>query len=307
VKYHPGELEVQTRAGVRVEASRIIRSIHATVPPVAQDFLRNQRMIVLSSVDREDHVWASVLTGEPGFIQTPDEQTIEINAMPQPFDPLVATIRGGGAIGMIAIEFATRRRIRVNGWAKSEQERIIVLTEQVYANCPKYIQVRSLQDSDADTSASNTAERQCAHTRQKELTNEQCRWIEQADTFFIASSHKEGGSDVSHRGGRPGFIQVQSATHLVFPDYSGNMMFQTLGNINVDPHAGLLFLDFERGNTLHLTGRAQVIWDKERLTAFAGAERLVEFTVDEVIEVTEAIPLRWRLREYSPFLPDPEA
>jgi hypothetical protein len=80
-------------------------------------------------------------------------------------------------------------------------------------------------------------------------------------------------------------------------------MFQTLGNISVEPQTGLLFLDFESGDTLQLTGKAQVIWEKERVAAFAGAERLVEFSIEEVIETKGAVPLHWQLVEYSPFLP----
>lgn len=264
--------------------------------------------------DTEGHVWASVLTGEPGFLKTPDEQTVSISETPRACDPLSANLRVGGAIGMIAIEFATRRRMRVNGRVESEQGEIVVHTEQVYSNCPKYIQVRSLLAEGTDEHSSRVphtrqeaqptegfAHAQALH--QEELTNEQRAWIERADTFFIASSHRDGGADASHRGGPPGFVQVENATRLVFADYSGNRMFQTLGNISADPHVGLLFLDFESGNTLQLSGQAHVIWEKERVAAFPGAERLVEFVVEKVIETREALPLRWQLREYSPFLP----
>jgi predicted pyridoxine 5'-phosphate oxidase superfamily flavin-nucleotide-binding protein len=318
LEYHSGELEVQARAGVPSRASRVNKSLRSTLPPIAQTFLREQRMIVLSTAGRDGSIWASVLTGEPGFLKTPDEQTVEIGATPGPFDPLTEHLRVGEAIGMTALDFATRRRIRVNGRVKKVQKEIVVHTEQVYSNCPKYIQARILKednirerssraphssqfDLQTETLAELTSDAQVI--RCEALTGEQRAWIERADTFFLASSHSEGGSDVSHRGGPPGFVQVENATRLVFPDYSGNRMFQTLGNLSAEPHAGLLFLDFESGDTLQLTGRAQVIWEQDRIAAFAGAERLVEFMIERIIESRQAVPLHWQLVEYSPFLP----
>jgi predicted pyridoxine 5'-phosphate oxidase superfamily flavin-nucleotide-binding protein len=80
-----------------------------------------------------------------------------------------------------------------------------------------------------------------------ESNGKQQRLIREADTFFIASSHRDGGADASHRGGNPGFVHVLNETKLIWPDYSGNGMFQTLGNLAIDPRAGLLFMDFESG------------------------------------------------------------
>ncbi|GLV54141.1 oxidoreductase [Dictyobacter sp. S3.2.2.5] len=303
IAYHSGELEVQIRAGVQTGAVRINKGIRETIPVIAQTFLREQRMVVVSSVDQEGHLWASLLTGKPGFLQTPDDQTVEIRAVPRPGDPLATSLRVGAAIGMIMIDFATRRRMRVNGRGKNTQNGIVVHVEQVYSNCPKYIQARALVTEDSNEQPVPTAGvAPAAHMQ--ELTGEQRSWIERADTFFVASNHPAGGSDASHRGGPPGFVRVESATRLVFPDYAGNQMFQTLGNISVQPHAGLLFLDFESGDTLQLSGQAHVIWERERVAAFPGAQRLLEFTIEEAIETRHAVPLRWQLIEYSPFLPD---
>ncbi|MGE3914031.1 MAG: pyridoxamine 5'-phosphate oxidase family protein, partial [Chloroflexota bacterium] len=135
------------------------------------------------------------------------------------------------------------------------------------------------------------------------LTADQRQWIERVDTVFIASAHPEGGADASHRGGRPGFVRVQDDGRLLFPDYGGNTMFNTLGNILANPSAALLLVDFEIGATLQLTGQADVIWDAEQIAEFVGAERLVAFDIDEVIEIVGASPLRSRLVSYSPYNP----
>jgi predicted pyridoxine 5'-phosphate oxidase superfamily flavin-nucleotide-binding protein len=294
--YHAGELAAQARAGVQVEAERINKSIRATLPEIAQVFLQSQRMVVVSSIDTTSRAWASLLTGESGFIEILDEQTIEIHAVPHAGDPLAASVLRGGDVGLLAIDFEARRRMRLNGWMEQGQKSLVVHTNQVYANCPKYIQMRSFTYEESGNQSP------CI-LQTEQLTDRQQEWIKQADTFFIATYYPDYGADASHRGGLPGFVHIDGAGRLLFPDYPGNRMFQTLGNISVNPYAGLLFLDFMQGDTLQLTGKAQVIWDKEQAIAFTGSERAVEFVIDEVIEVREASPLRGQLIEYSPWNP----
>jgi len=172
-----------------------------------------------------------------------------------------------------------------------------VEAREAYTNCPKYIQAR------APEAVAGTAAPEPAAERSPSLGTEQREFVARADTFFIATTHPERGADASHRGGAPGFVRVEGGRRLVWPDYSGNAMFNTLGNLAVDPRAGLLFVDFEKGNTLQVSGSAGIIWDEGRAAEFAGAERVVEFEVKEVVETRGALPLRWRLEEYSPFNP----
>ncbi|MEW6733515.1 MAG: pyridoxamine 5'-phosphate oxidase family protein [Acidobacteriota bacterium] len=296
-RYHSGELEVQKRAGVRSIASRMENGIHSTIPLIAQEFLRNQPMAILATLDKSGRVWASLLIGEPGFMQIIDERTVRINATPITGDPLIENLKVGNDVGMLVIEFATRRRMRLNGKVEMRPDGIYINTMQVYANCPKYIQAREWKES---------AYQRCATTSIKQnrlLTAEQKHLITEADTFFIASFHQEGGADASHRGGYPGFVRISNENLLIWPDYSGNGMFQTLGNISANPNCGLLFIDFEYGNTLQITGRAKIVWDKERASEIVGAERLVEFQIEQVIEIEGANLLGWRFIDYSKFNP----
>jgi len=136
-----------------------------------------------------------------------------------------------------------------------------------------------------------------------QLSPSQQEAIARSDTFFLATAHPVAGADASHRGGMPGFVRVLGPTQLVWPDYSGNSMFQSLGNLAVNPRAGILFMDFAAGSTLQLTGEARVIWDAERIAAFPGAQRLVEFAVANAVETSSAFDIRWRLLEYSPVNP----
>lgn len=296
--YHEGELAVQARAGVQEMASRVGRSIGSTIPPAAQDFLGRQPMVIVGTVDRDGFPWATLATGKPGFMQASDERRVSIAAQSPAGDPMVENIGSNGQVGLIAIDPATRRRMRVNGRAEVGPDGTIVIqAQQVYANCPKYIQARAWGLSDRSAPSARRV------SDDAELNPVQQRWIREADTFFIASNHERGGVDVSHRGGHPGFVQVLNKRVLMWPDYAGNMMFQTLGNLAVNPKAGLLFLDFNGGGTLQLTGRAAILWDAARRAGFPGAERVVEFHVERVVETAQASSLRWRFVDYSPFNP----
>ena len=298
-KYHPEEIEVQERAGVRSMAERVGNSIRPTISPAAREFLEEQPVVVVGFVGADGRVWASLLVGEPGFVRALGERTVRIAASPFPGDPLAEALQGAGIqVGMIAIDLANRRRLRLNGEAEWRPEGIYVRTHQVYVNCPKYIQAREPETDGAEPSLQDGYA-----LRYSGLTDEHRRLVSKADTFFIASAYPDGGGDASHRGGNPGFVRFLDENALEFPDYSGNTMFNTLGNIASNPSAGLLFLDFEGGGTLQLTGEARIVWDAGRAARFAGAERVVEFRVQEAVETRGVVPLRWRFEGYSPFNP----
>jgi predicted pyridoxine 5'-phosphate oxidase superfamily flavin-nucleotide-binding protein len=304
---------MQARVGVQEQARRVGNGTRSSMPAAAQDFLRGQPILVVASVDAEGRRWASLLTGPPGFARALDTRTVEIVARPAPGDPLIDNLRPGAPIGLLAIEFATRRRMRLNGVveamsAGSGREPGAALTlrvhaEQVYANCPKYIQAREWTATPGDEDGGGTVAPARTPLRGRLLTADQRRWVERADTFFIATAHPEGGADASHRGGLPGFVRVEGASRLLFPDYAGNMVFNTLGNIVSNPGAGLVFVDFERRATLQLTGRAEVIWDPEGAPALVGAERVVAFEIEEVVETADVALPGSRFVEYSPFNP----
>jgi uncharacterized protein len=297
--YHPGELSVQERAGVREMADRIGRSIRSTIPLAAQEFLRSQPMAIVGSVDPSGRVWASLLVGEPGFMQAVNERTIRLKSRPANGDPLGNNLTANNQVGLVVIDFATRGRLRLNGRAEIEADGTLYIhARQVYSNCPKYIQARGWERRRAETGLTPKVRRQFGR-----LSEEQQQWIRAADTFFVASHHPDGGADASHRGGHPGFVHVLNANRVIWPDYSGNTMFQTLGNIASNSQAGLLFIDFESGATLQLTGKARIIWDRERTARFPGAERLIEFDLEEGIEISGVSSLEWRFMGRSPFNP----
>ncbi len=294
-RIHEGEQAVQRRAG-EGRPGWGSPMFDATIPGAFAEFLRHQHTLVLGATDDHGAVWASMLSGLPGFVSTADDHTVVVDHAPPPGDPLHGAFASPRAIGMLALQPQTRRRIRVNGTATQEAERLVVRTEQVLGNCPKYIQVRTVSGHD-DTVDPGSPQ------RSPELTPHQVEWIRGADTFFIASQSPDDGADVSSRGGMPGFVTVASPSRLRWPDYTGNQFYMTLGNLHLNPASGLLFVDWERGHTLQLTGTARVDWDPAAATVYPGALRVVELDVEAVVQIDHASPLRWQLHEYSRFNP----
>ncbi|MET9440285.1 pyridoxamine 5'-phosphate oxidase family protein [Streptomyces sp. NPDC006610] len=306
--YHSGEIAVQELAGLADQARFSLGGIGETVPPVARDFLAEQPMIVLGGADADGRIWATQLTGTPGFLRVPDPRTLLMDALPLPEDPLAGVLGSAASadgptpqaparIGMIAIEPATRRRMRINGRAHRTGDGLRVDLDQVIANCPKYLQKRDYTVEAPDPAAAR------AVTTGEALTDAQQRTVSAADTFFVATASDRGDADASHRGGNPGFLQVLSPTLLRWPDYVGNAMFLTLGNLRLNPAAGILVPDWRTGSVLHLSGTARTVWDPEEIAKVPGAQRLVEFSVEAVREVSAASPLRWSEPGYSRFNP----
>lgn len=291
--YHRGEIEVQKQAGARELATSVERTVLPVVSHRYVDFIHSQPLAVLASVSEKGKVWASLLCGEAGFMAVEDEQTLRIGALPESNDPLEANLQDGSEVGLLLIDFATRRRLRINGTARMGEGGFAVQTRQVYANCPRYIQAR-------DCELSKDVPDAPAVRRLNALDEELVQRMSQTDTFFLASFHPQGGADVSHRGGFPGFVQVADEQTLLWPEYNGNGMFNSLGNIRENPRAGLLFIDFDQGDILQLSGTATIIWDQERAATIPGAERLVEFKISTGIERQHATPLRGQFIGYSP-------
>jgi len=296
--YHAGELSVQRQAGVEAQARRIGQGIKSIMPTTAQAFLQQQPMALVGSIAAGGQVWASLLTGAPGFLMPVNERTLRIAATPVFGDPLRANLHDHAAVGLLAVDLASRRRMRLNGQIECLSDgSFAIRAHQVYANCLKYIQARTLEMIGTRMRGSGSIR------RGDRLTPEQQAWIAHSDTLFIASAHPDGGADVSHRGGNPGFVRVVDACTLIMPDYAGNTMFQTLGNLQANPQVGLLLIDFTGGTTLQMSGTARIIWDAQRVAEFAGAERLLEVTVAEAVEIAGAHPFRSHTIDYSPFNP----
>ncbi len=283
--FHPGERAVQERAGVRDRAAHVGRGIGAVIPAVAARFLSDRRTLVVGATDPEGRVWASMLSGPAGFLAADSgESTLAVAARPVPGDPLAAALETPAEVGTIALDPAGRRRMRLNGRSVPDgRGGLLITAEQVYANCPKYIQRRHPLDTPSTPELLGSGSR---------LSTVQQLAATTTDTFFVATAGPDGRVDASHRGGHPGFLSVHGPELLSWPDYPGNNMFMTLGNLELNPAAGLLLPDWETGGALLVSGRAE-----------PDADRTVWFTVERVVELAHASPLTWSEPEYSPANP----
>jgi len=302
--YHEGELEVQKRA----KESDIARinggAVDETILAGALRFIAQQPMAVISSLDAEGRVWVSTLFGDPGFIHALDINTVEID-LTQPRtakdDPLWTNLKKNPNVGLLIIELGSRRRFRINGRVKTlTTEHVIIDVERGYPNCPKYIQRRDWKALKANEQSETAA------STQGELLNEtQQTLIKSADTLFVGSAHPEQGVDASHRGGHPGFVRIINNRQLRIPDFSGNSMFNTLGNFTSYPYAGLIFIDFERSRLLQLTGRAEILWDVDDPQGeTGGTQRYWQFNITHWQESAIPYHFTWEFLDYSPHIPE---
>ncbi|MEL6524516.1 MAG: pyridoxamine 5'-phosphate oxidase family protein [Chloroflexota bacterium] len=295
--YHEGERAVQAKAGMQHMADRVGGMVRPTIPRNVAQFVEEQSFLIIGTLDSDGRVWASLVGSMSPFVSIPDAYTLEIDRDAVYDERLLENVAEQGQLGMIIIDLSKRARMRINGTATLTDKAIKVIPREVYGNCQKYIQSRHIELAQVQSSDDNMPKSTST------LTDTQMDWIQNADTFFIASAHQEAGVDVSHRGGMPGFVRVEDDHTLIFPDYSGNMMFNTLGNIAANPKAGLVFIDFESGSSLQLSGEATIIWDETRIAEFAGAERLVQFKVTDSVETPQAIPFSFEFETYSRFNP----
>jgi ferredoxin-NADP reductase/predicted pyridoxine 5'-phosphate oxidase superfamily flavin-nucleotide-binding protein len=296
--YHETEIEIQLRTGRRSLAEALAPRIWSEITPEVVEFLPTLSFAVAGSLDEAGQPWASVLCGKPGFLK-PTKSVLQINVTPNHYDPLSQNLRDSCDLGVIGIDFVNRRRFRLNGRARSEGNRISLDVAQCYRNCPQYIHAREATfDEQASVSSA-------VSQRMKHLDADAARIVAQADTFFIAThgcgssaSDFRLGADVSHRGGNPGFVALSAdGARLAFPDYIGNFMFNTLGNLSRYPKCGLLFVQFDSGSTLQITGRANVDWELARATAVPGAQRMIDVEISEAVLTRSVLPLSWRLIE----------
>lgn len=299
--FHSGERAVQQTAGETAIADRNITVLTDTVIGGARPFIAKQFMAALASVDSAGDVWSSLLFGRPGFMHTDDGSVITIDLPLKErdcCDPVWSNIANQPELGMLFIELVSRRRYRVNGTVQRlDDSGVEVAIREAYPNCPKYIQRRHLRQQGRMRLPVQAAEGRLLRGVVSDI-------IGQADTMFVASRHADTGADASHRGGAPGFIRIVDDTTLRIPDFHGNSLFNTLGNIEVDPRAGLCIPDFAHGQLLQLTGSASIHWNQEdpdNLTG--GTRRFWEFKVNRWLLRDTPQQLEWEYLDASPFNP----
>jgi predicted pyridoxine 5'-phosphate oxidase superfamily flavin-nucleotide-binding protein len=300
--FHEGELAVQERAGERDLARRLGSAVSPRILEGALAFLSRQRLLAVAAAGDDGWLWTSVWSGEPGFVTSGDGQRVSI-MLPALMsasadDPVLPRLAVGRNVGMLAIELASRRRLRINGTVDAiSRDEIRIVVRESLGNCPKYIQRRHPRNVAAPLHPTGGESGRTLDEKRRAL-------IERVDTAFVGSLHPTRGVDASHRGGAPGFIRIADATTLRVPDYRGNSMFTTLGNFESDHRASMTAVDFERGRAVSFSGSAHLhfgIENPEHPTG--GTGRYWDLVVREWVQFDLPPTVRWELIDTSPFNP----
>jgi predicted pyridoxine 5'-phosphate oxidase superfamily flavin-nucleotide-binding protein len=298
-RFHAGEQLLQSRVDPNLP-KRMSRTAEIALrdfmPDQHRDFFGLLPTLVVGSVDELGRPWASMLAGQPGFVTSPDPVTLQVNARPAPGDMLARNLTQDAQLGILGLQPETRRRNRMNGRITSLQtDGFTIHVEQSFGNCPQYIQARLPQLVGAPSEPPVKPEGSVLSPRAALM-------LADTDTLFIATHAKDEGVDVSHRGGKPGFVKVEQKnghTQLTIPDFRGNNFFNTLGNIALDPRAGILVVNYDSGDLLQITGQAEIIWDGPEVESFEGALRLLRLRVEEGRIIQGALPIRWSQPAYA--------
>lgn len=307
--FHAGEQALQTRAGVRERLELVGGgAIRDHMPDQHRELFAKLPTLLLAVQDDLGQPWATMLQGPAGFIASPDATTLKVRALPATGDPVRPWLAEGKAVGLLGLEPQTRRRNRANGRVRALHDAVIdVQVLQSFGNCPKYIHARrpeaQLRSSPPPPPVPLGPLLDAASVA----------LLQRADSLFIASANaarlgieRADGVDVSHRGGRRGFVKLGNGPHglrLTVPDYVGNFFFNTLGNLAVWPKAGLLVPDYDDGGLLHLAAEASIEFEGPDVDGFPGAQRLLHLDVTGGWLRPKALPLFWSTPEAPPQFP----
>jgi len=304
--FHAGEQALQSRCGVRERIEAVGRSmIRDHMPEPHRAFFANLPLLYLATLDRSGQPWPTVIAGPRGFVSTPDAASMRIGALPADDDPAADGLRPDAAVGLLGLEPQSRRRNRMNGvLADVGPEGFTVRVAQSFGNCPKYIQAR-------EPIPRPERRPRAARSEGPQLSEGARALVARADTLFVASSSGAAvrdagrggaGVDISHRGGRPGFVhqcRTERGDRLTLPDYAGNRLFNTLGNVLAWPRAGLLFVDWAEGDLLQLAATAEIQHEGAELRAYPGAQRLLHLQVERGWWRPAALPYAWTAAEFA--------
>lgn len=304
--YHSGELKAQAKAGTRGVAIELAVAMRSSLSFSSDHdaFLAAQSFAVVTSVNlNTGDIWVSPLFGKQGDLTAISEKEIAISTDSIPEGDVLSSVEAGTPLSMLGIDLNKRIRHRINGAAliaADNADATLHLQVKEYSpNCPKYINRREIV---YDVNKAKPIDRSATREERATLTESDQAFVQSMDTLWIGSYAPDVGADTNHRGGRPGFIRVLSPSIIEWPEYRGNGMFFTSGNLESHDRAGVTLFDFETGSMIQMTGRAVVDWNHDG--RYEGASRAIIFHIEKLIRTDHVTSHRWKRLDYSPYNPN---
>lgn len=299
--FHQGQLAVQKITGQEDLANMRIPMIDSCLHAQSQGFIEHQILAFLGTEDSNGALWLSLIVGERGFISVPSLHEIKFNLdkihSPKE-DIFFENIKTKPTVGLLFHDAARRARYRAWGRVNEKDGYLSFGIKMGYPSCPKHIQREHIEVSNTSTDLSPQYEN---GTMLGELEK---AWILNAHTFFISTQTPNGDVESSHRGGDPGFIEILDNGTIRVPDYHGNSMFSTLGNLYENPKAALLFIDYEKGKTLQLSGLAELQFEqnsKEDFYQSGETGRFWTFQTKQWVKTTNHHKVNTNFIDFSPY------
>lgn len=297
--------------------------------PQAAFLLQRAPLLAIGTLDSDNRPWTSLWGGYTGFSESLGGGIIGTRTIVDGVhDPVVQALVGNAKDGemvqgeqkMVAgltIDLMTRKRVKIFGRMiagtmgevdvdyedgakptdgapeKAAQIQLITKIEQSLGNCPKYLNQYDIKPALVVSKLAYQG---------PELSSDAKQLINKSDMFYLSSS-VEDDMDTNHRGGPPGFVRILSDTEIVYPEYSGNRLYQSLGNLLVNPKIGITFPDYETGDVLYITGTVDVLVQKEAAALLPGSNIAVKIKLVEARLVQGGLPFRGERKIPSPYNP----
>ncbi|PGH35575.1 hypothetical protein GX50_01556 [[Emmonsia] crescens] len=300
--------------------------------PGAAYLVQKSPLIALGTIDKQGQPWTTVWGGEAGLAGPVSQSIIGIrNFVDKSYDPVVETLYGGKSNGEVikeegegrlmaglSVDMENRKRVKLMGRmvagnlagleatdpdkkgnepTHAGQAQLVIKIEQSLGNCPKYINRKHITPVVPNPKLISDS---------PQLSPGAIELLGEADTLFISTYH-EDSMDTNIRGGPPGFVRVVSndisGAVLAYPEYSGNRLYQTLGNLQMTPLAGYAFPGFETGNVLYLTGKTEILVGSDAAALLPRSNLAVKVTVTSAKYVENGLPFRGQPGQLSPYNP----
>ncbi|KAH8722923.1 hypothetical protein GQ44DRAFT_711077 [Phaeosphaeriaceae sp. PMI808] len=302
----------------------------AMLTPQAAFMLQNGPLLALGTLDSQYRPWTTLWGGTPGFSEPLGGGLVGTRAFVDlQHDPVVHALvpkaqqgnmlqsnNAGKVLAGLAIDLMTRKRVKIAGQmvaggvqevnvkyeegheddvtpTKQSQIQLVTKIDQSLGNCPKYLNQYQLEAQRVESKLISDG---------AVLTERGRELIDKSDMFFLSTSAGED-MDVNHRGGPPGFVRILSSNEIVYPEYSGNRLYQSLGNLQLNPKIGITFPDYDTGDVLYITGTTDILVGVDAANLLQGSNLVVKITIGEARLVQRGLSFRGVRKEQSPYNP----